>query len=196
MTGVTAILLAAGLSQRFGAANKLLLEIDGQAMARRVAAAICASQAARVVVVLGHQADQVATVLAGLNLETVINPLYSDGQVSSVRAGVAAVNDDATGFMMCLADQPQLQAGDYDALIDAFNTQPDRVVVPYVGKKRGNPVVLPIALRDRILAGGVNEGCRSFIDSHPQLVRQFHVTNDGYRDDFDTAEHFSTLVSK
>ncbi len=191
MKGITAILLAAGLSKRFGTANKLLRQIDGEAMVRRVATALCASKAMRVVVVLGHEADQVATALTGLPLETVINPNFGDGQVSSVRVGVGAVNDDATGFMMCLGDQPLLTGADYDTLIDAFADQPDRVVVPILSGKRGNPVVLPIALRDDILAGGVNVGCRNFIDTHPELVRRLDVANPGYRNDFDTPEHFT-----
>jgi|FLOH01.1.fsa_nt_gi molybdenum cofactor cytidylyltransferase len=191
MNGVTAILLAAGLSKRFGAANKLLEKIDGEAMVRRVAVAVCASKAMRIVVVLGHEADLIADALSGLALETVLNSDFGDGQISSVRVGVRAVGDDATGFMMCLGDQPLLTSADYDALIDAFSEQPDRVLVPFLAGKRGNPVILPIALRDDILAGGVNVGCRQFIDSHPQLVHRLDVSNPGYRNDFDTPEHFT-----
>ena len=193
MTGITAILLAAGLSKRFGPNNKLLAQIDGEAMVRRVASALCASKAGRVVVVLGHEAGEVESALLGLPVETVINPNFSDGQVSSVRAGVAAVGNDALGFMMCLADQPLLGAADYDDLIDAFTAQPDHVLVPYLSDKRGNPAILPIALRDDILLGGVNVGCRTFIDSHPELVRRHDVSNPGFRNDFDTPDAFSAL---
>ena len=190
MKGITAILLAAGLSKRFGPANKLLVEVEGEPMVRRIAKTLCASKADRVVVVLGHQADQIASALSGLELETVINPNFNDGQVSSVRAGVQAVNTDAAGFMMCLGDQPELTGADYDAVIDAFSENPGRVLVPFLDGKRGNPVVLPIALREDILAGGVNVGCRSFIDNHPELVHRFDVANPGYRNDFDTPEAF------
>lgn len=195
MRGITAILLAAGQSKRFGPGNKLLADINGEAMVHRVATALCASKAVRVVVVLGYEADQVRAALSGLSLETIVNRDFNAGQVSSVRLGVGAVNDDADGFMMCLADQPHLDSADYDVLIDAFADQPDRVLVPFLAGKRGNPVILPIAVRDDILAGGANTGCRDFMDAHPELVRPLDVANPGYRNDFDTADAFATTES-
>ena len=121
MNAVTAILLAAGLSRRFGVGNKLLVEIEGETMVRRIATALCACKADRLVVVLGHEAEQIAGALSGLPLETVVNPHYGDGRVTSVRVGVGAVSEDAGGFMMCLADQPYLAATDYDDLMDAVD---------------------------------------------------------------------------
>lgn len=190
MNSITAILLAAGLSRRFGADNKLLAEIDGEAMVGRVAGALCASRAQPVLAVLGHQADQVAAVLSGLALQTIINPDYRQGRVSSVRAGLAAIGDEAAGFMMCLADQPLLKAADYDALIDAFADQPDRILVPFIEGKRGNPVVFPMVVRDAVLNGGDNLSCRDFMDANPQLIRRLDVTNPAYGIDFDTPEAF------
>lgn len=196
MKSITAILLAAGLSKRFGTGNKLLVDIDGETMVRRVARALCACKADRLVVVLGHEDEPVAASLSGLPLESVVNPNYRDGQVTSVRVGVEAVSNDADGFMMCLADQPHLKPADYDALIDAFADQPDRIVVPYLAGKRGNPVILPISLRDDILAGEANVGCRKFIDTHPDMVHRLDVSNPHYRNDFDTPQAFAANVGE
>lgn len=38
--------------------------------------------------------------------------------------------------------------------------------MPFLHGKRGNPVILPYALSDSILAGDVNVGSRSFLDAH------------------------------
>lgn len=194
MPSITAILLAAGLSRRFGTENKLLAKMDGTPMVRRTASALCASKADRVIAVLGYQADRVVGVLDGLPIETVHNPFYRDGRVSSVRTGLEAVDDDTAGIMMCLSDQPTLEAADYDTLIDAFLKQPSRVMVPFLDGRRGNPVVLPAALRGDILAGGVNVGCRSFIDRHPGLVQALEVSNPAYITDFDTPDSITTLT--
>ena len=53
MPRVAAILLAAGLSRRFGARNKLLAGIEGQPLIRRTAEALLGSRARPVVVVTG-----------------------------------------------------------------------------------------------------------------------------------------------
>lgn len=196
MTTITAILLAAGLSRRFGATNKLLADVNGMPMVQRVARALCDSEADHVIVVLGHEAQKIDAALHGLAVETILNPDFENGQVTSVRAGLVAVGDDATGIMMCLSDQPLLAAEDYNALIDAFTLQPDRVVVPFLDGKRGNPVVLPSTLKDSILDGGMNVGCRSFIDQNPHLVLPVDVAKSAYRADFDTPESMKNLRSK
>lgn len=48
--------------------------------------------------------------------------------------------------------------------------------MPFLHGKRGNPVILPCALSDSILAGGVNVGSRSFLDTHADEGR--HMKRD------------------
>ena len=66
MTRIAALVLAAGRSQRMGAANKLLMEIDGAPTVARVVAAVLASKADPVLVVTGREADAVGPALADL----------------------------------------------------------------------------------------------------------------------------------
>ena len=64
---VAAIVLAAGRSTRMGAENKLLADIGGKPMVRRVVETALASQARPVLVVTGHMAADVGAALAGLD---------------------------------------------------------------------------------------------------------------------------------
>ena len=69
MTGsaqIAAIVLAAGRSTRMGAANKLLADVGGKPMVRHAVEAALASRARPVLVVTGHQADEMPAALAGL----------------------------------------------------------------------------------------------------------------------------------
>jgi molybdenum cofactor cytidylyltransferase len=88
---IVAILLAAGRSQRMGGRNKLLMEVDGQPMVRRVAVTLLNSRVREVIAVLGHDHTRVAAALAGVPLRIVVNDEYALGQMSSVRAGIAAI---------------------------------------------------------------------------------------------------------
>jgi molybdenum cofactor cytidylyltransferase len=191
---VSAILLAAGESRRMGAANKLLLEVDGEAMVRRVARALIDSRADEVVVVLGHQANAVGQALDGLEARAVVNADYRDGQMSSMRAGVAALNGEARAIMICLADQPWLEASDVNFLIDAFDARArGSITVPMVGGRRGNPIVLAGAHRQDILDGGANYGCRRLIERHPEKVCTVQAPNDHFLRDIDTPESYAAL---
>src|SRR5262245_12563818 len=82
MAGVAAIVLAAGRSTRMGAQNKLLADLGGKPMVRRVVEAALASKARPVLVVTGHMAAEVG---AALELErsarrSVPSPLVGEGQ--------------------------------------------------------------------------------------------------------------------
>ncbi len=191
---VSAVLLAAGQSRRMGADNKLLLPIDGEPVVRRVARRLLASGLVECVVVLGHQADAVRRALDGLALRTVVNPAWRDGQTTSVRAGLAALDAPGDAILVCLADQPVLEAGDYRALADAFAGAGGRsVVVPTHGGRRGNPIVLAATHRDTILARGANLGCKQFIARNPDLVATVAFDTDRYVRDIDTPADYRAV---
>ena len=69
-----------------------------------------ASKASSVVVVTGHQAEQVEQALSGLNVKFVRNPDFAQGLASSVKPGIAAVPGDADGAVICLGDMPLISA--------------------------------------------------------------------------------------
>ena len=76
-----AIVLAAGGSSRMGAA-KQLLELDGRPLIARAVDSVLGSQARRVVVVLGSDADRVGAAIAGRPVRTVLNPDWRAGLAS------------------------------------------------------------------------------------------------------------------
>jgi molybdenum cofactor cytidylyltransferase len=73
------ILLAAGMSQRMGGLNKLLLPINGVPMVRHMALTLVAFADVPPVVVLGHEAKRVAAVLDGIALTMITNAQYQTG---------------------------------------------------------------------------------------------------------------------
>ena len=100
-----------------GAANKLLAELGGTAVVRRVAEAALASQARPVLVVTGHQAEAVRSALAGLDVTFVANPDFAQGLSTSLKAGLRALPGEADGALILLGDMPRIAAGDLDRLI-------------------------------------------------------------------------------
>jgi molybdenum cofactor cytidylyltransferase len=190
---IDAVLLAAGLSQRMGAPNKLLMPIGGEPLVRR-SLRLYSDIARRVVVVFGHEAERVQAALDGLAYAGVFNENYQAGQQSSVSAGLGAAGSSADAVLVALADQPLLTGSDIQALVDTFADSPrDKIVIPYRGEVRGNPVLIPRAIVRRILDQGENPGCRRFIDANPDLVMRYPASNTHFTTDLDTPEDARSL---
>ncbi len=93
---VAAILLAGGESSRMGV-PKPLLEWGGYTLIEYQLAQLKGPPVDRVVVVLGHRADEVLPYVrsAGPDVVGVINELYAEGRASSLRVGAAALPDNS-----------------------------------------------------------------------------------------------------
>src|SRR5262245_46502411 len=101
-THIAALVLAAGRSTRMGAANKLLADVGGKPMVRHAVEAALASQAHPVLVVTGHQADEVCAALAGLDVAVATNPNFATGLSSSLRVGIRALPKGVAGALVLL----------------------------------------------------------------------------------------------
>jgi molybdenum cofactor cytidylyltransferase len=191
-----AIILAAGLSQRMGAWNKMLLPIGGIPMIRHMALTYLQALTplrGEVMVVTGHQAPALRDALTGLPLRLVHNPDYAQGQPGSVATGLRETG--AWGpTLMGLGDQPQLTAGDLSDLIDAHrNADTSRIAVPHNGDQRGNPIIIPAPLRADILTSRRNPGCGRYTRDNPDKVQFLPLTAPGFYSDIDTPDDFLAL---
>lgn len=192
MSGVSAILLAAGESRRMGTLNKLTLPIDGQPLLRHSVQTLLASRLQEVVVVLGHEADEAALLLDDLPVTLVRNESYAEGQMSSVHRGLKALAEACEGVMICLADQPLLTHEDIDVMIEAFSRRErGSILVPTHRGRRGNPIVLAYAHRDEILGAGRNLGCKRLIERNPELVTTLEMDTEHVVFDLDTPEDYA-----
>jgi len=86
--------------------NKLLFDVAGEPLVRRVVRSAAAAGLDPIVVVLGHEPEAVRGALARLSCEYVLNPRHGDGMKSSVCAGVAALPPDVAAAIVLLSDMP------------------------------------------------------------------------------------------
>jgi molybdenum cofactor cytidylyltransferase len=186
---VAAVILAAGRSTRMGGPNKLLAELGGKTLVRIVTEQALASKASSVIVVTGHQADQVEKALHGLKVTFVRNPDFADGLAGSVKAGIAAVPAAADGAVVCLGDMPLIDARLIDRLIEAF--APDRgnlIAVPVSDGRRGNPVLWSRRFFNELMTLDGDIGARHLIARHGEAVAEVAVEGHGAFLDIDTPQ--------
>jgi molybdenum cofactor cytidylyltransferase len=194
---VGAVLLAAGEARRMGGRPKALLRLGGVPLIRRNLIALSGAGVDEVVVVLGHRADEVEPELRDFPVTIVRNPDYGRGQMSSMHAGVAALSARLDAILIAMADQPLLNAQDVTALIGAFKRRGSAsAVVPFVGEERGNPVVLDAAVREAVLAGEANFGCRQWLAAHPELIARMDTDNRHYTVDIDSPEDMERFAAQ
>jgi len=194
---IAAVLLAAGEGRRMGGVAKLLIRLQGVPLVSRQLVAMSGAGVDEVVVVTGFAREAVEDEVKSYVVTLAHNDAYSDGQQGSVRVGLEALSGPFDAVIVALADQPLIGAGDLTELIGAFKKRPaGHVVVPVVVGRRGNPIVLDAAARDRILESGANLGCRHLIEREPELVYAYETANARFVTDLDTPEDVRTLAER
>jgi molybdenum cofactor cytidylyltransferase len=185
---IAAVILAAGLSSRMGH-NKLVADIGGTPLVRRVADAALASGARPVIVVTGSESDAVDQALAGMPVAMVRNLDFRKGLSTSLISGINAVPDDCDGAVVMLGDMPDVTALTIDRLVAAFDPEEDRAIcVATRDGKRGNPVLWSreFFADIRKLEGDV--GAKSLIGENADIVCEVEMADDGPLLDLDTPD--------
>ena len=159
---IAAIVLAAGRASRMGA-NKLLVELDGEALVRHAVRA--ARAIGPVTVVTGHDAKDVRAALADLDVACVHNAAYATGMASSIAAGIAACAADADGALICLGDMPRVTSAHLARLVAAF-AGPSSIVAPTCHGRRGNPVLWGRDHFAALAALAGDTGARALLATH------------------------------
>jgi molybdenum cofactor cytidylyltransferase len=186
---IAAIVLAAGRSTRMGGPNKLLADVGGRPLVRIATEEALASRAQPVVVVTGHQREQVEAALKGLPVILAHNPDFAQGLSTSLKAGLAALPAGADGAIVCLGDMPQVDAGLIDRLVAAFEPEKGAlVVVPTIAGKRGNPVVWSRRFFADLSRLDGDVGARHLIGAYPEAVVEVPVTGRAAFVDVDTPD--------
>lgn len=191
---IAALVLAAGRSTRFGQSNKLVADLDGEAVVRRTVRAVLASAARPVVVVTGHMADEVRAALAGLDVTFADSPNYREGLAQSLKAGLSAFHPRFDGVLIALGDMPAVTGADIDRLIAGFAPKEGRsIVVPVHAGKRGNPVLFAAHLVPELRAVEGDAGAKHVITQHPDELAEVEISSARIFADVDTPEALEQL---
>jgi molybdenum cofactor cytidylyltransferase len=186
---IVAVVLSAGESSRMGR-PKALLPIGNQNFIERIVAALKQSQAGRILVVLGHNADEMRQQIEHLGIDIVINPQYKKGQLSSLQSAIRLIekDDDCDGLLVHLVDHPYIDARLVDLMIQRFYKTKRLIVVPRHHGKRGHPVIFSRELFGELLTAPIDEGAKTVVNAHRQETLEIEWQDQGITVDIDTPE--------
>jgi molybdenum cofactor cytidylyltransferase len=212
---IPAIVLAAGLSTRMGGRSKALLEIGaGETFLTRIVGSFHAAGVNDVVVVVGHEADAVqeslidhgvrlkpdATTVVGHQpdsdraIRLVVNPAYQSGQLSSLLAGLNAIDrPDVRAVLMTLVDVPAASAATIRRVIDRYVETNAPVVRPVRGDEHGHPVLIDRRLFEELRGANPAEGAKPIVRAYASAPGNVAVDDEGAFFDVDTPADYARL---
>lgn len=208
---IGAVVLAAGLSRRMGEQNKLVQPVDGVPLVLHAIDALLATNVAPIVVVTGHQADAVQSLVASRaaqgRVRCVHNPDYAQGLSTSLRVGIAALSagqgavdgvrpsaQRCDGALVCLGDMPRVRSGHMEALLAAFDPSDGReVIVPTYRGQRGNPVLWSSRFFPELQQLHGDSGAKALLSNHADVLCYVPMGDDGVTLDVDTNEALAAL---
>ncbi len=192
---VAGIILAAGESSRMHRI-KQLLPFRGKPLLAHVLENAARSSLSEVIVVLGSYVGKIrrAVDFASFpNVRVIFNRNWHKGQSASLQAGLAAVSADCEGAVCLLGDQPLVDAGIIDTLIQEFDRTKAPLVIPTCGGRRGNPVVIHRALFPRLRSLAGDLGARALFAEYTAQIAVIEVAHHGIHFDIDTWQDYLRL---
>jgi molybdenum cofactor cytidylyltransferase len=137
---VVAVVLAAGLSRRFGPADKLVAPFRGKPLVTH-AAQLTKQFPFRNRLAIVRQDSQAGAELSAQGLELRDNPSPGRGMGSSLAIAARAAEDlNAAACLILLGDMPNVTAALVQRLLDAFGA-PQYVVTGALGQQRLPPTL-------------------------------------------------------
>lgn len=203
MKPVDAIVLAAGASRRMGPGrHKLLLDVHGQPMLRRILTTIRQTSIRRIIVITGTQHaaihEALRTAEEAEHIHLINNPAPERGMLSSVRCGLSAMNEEVDGVAVFLGDQPAISSQSIESLLKAWSNRPLTVTLAYptFEGSRGHPLIVALSHRDQIMNSFEDTGLRGLREtlSREQILGH-PVDNRGVVEDVDTPEDYKRVLA-
>lgn len=200
-TKVDAIVLAAGMSQRMGRENKLLLPFGQSTIIESTLFQIINVSLGDVVLVLGHDEMNVRENVANhfSQLKIVCNSSFKSGQVSSVKTGLKSL-DQKRPFMICLADMPLITTLEYrEVIVQFFNHNVIRPTILRPFSKKlgvGNPVLFDYSFKKALLDNDDLNSSQTVIQNHKNALMKWDTENSSFFTDIDNKAEYEAIRKK
>lgn len=170
---------------------KLTLPWRGSTVIQHVADTLRTAPLHEIIAVTGHRRHEVEAALVGRDIRCVFNPSYATGgMLSSIQTGLAALiaGDDAA--LICLGDQPQMEASTLDlVLAEGERTGWERVIIPSYRMRAGHPILVPGSLRLQIMH--TTESLRAVLRNNAPSIEYVAVDTPTILADLDTPDDYA-----
>ena len=192
---IVAVILSAGESSRMGR-PKALLPIAGEMFIERIVGALKQTSVGKILVVLGHNADEMKQRVRHLPAEILVNPDYKLGQLSSLQAAIRHLekNPAVEAMLVHLVDHPYVDAKLVETMIKRFAESGKLIIVPRYNGKRGHPVIFSRELFVELLNAPMGQGAKAVVNAHREDTLEIDTDYEGITVDIDTPDIYQKHV--
>jgi molybdenum cofactor cytidylyltransferase len=190
-----AIILAAGESRRMGQ-PKQLLPFGDKTMLECVIDAFQTPRVNEIRVVLGYQADEIAASIAYTQCKIVKNEHYPLGMFTSMQAGLRDLPKKTKIVMLAICDQPRLKRKTVETLIEKFEKDRHKILIPSYNGRQGHPPLLRAEYAKEILAMDESMTLKHFYGEHADDIDRLVVEDEGVLIDIDDRETYERELKK
>ena len=189
---VTAIVLAAGFSERMGD-FKPLMRLGGMTVLERVVRLFQSVGVGRIHVVTGHRAAELTPLIDRWGGRSVVNARYADGMYASVAAGVSSLEDSAASFFVLPADIPLVRQATLRSLMEAFPDGRAAICHPTFQGRRGHPPLIGRHFSAAIIDGRGHGGLKALLERYESEALDVPVVDEFILRDLDAPEDYQRL---
>jgi CTP:molybdopterin cytidylyltransferase MocA len=179
-----------------GRAKALLPLPGGDTFIARLDATLRAAGIEEVIAVVGYHAELIEEALeaAGLRLRIARNPDPSRGQLSSLLAGLDALDAGAPAVLVTPVDLPLVSSATVRRVLDAWVETRAPIVRPERRGRHGHPVVFAASILAELRTADLAAGARPVIAAHGREILDVPVDDAGAFEDIDTPADYARLV--
>lgn len=192
---ISAVVLAAGLSERMGR-FKPLLPLGASRTIERVVNFFQAAGVDDILVVTGHRAADVRQAVEPFDARCVENPDYRQGMFTSVLAGIRALPERCRAFFIHPADIPLVRSQTVRRLVETFSGTSAAILYPTFSDRRGHPTLLDFSLGPGIMEWSGVGGLRAFLQHHEAVSFEVAVADEAVLLDLDTPEDYRRMLNR
>jgi molybdenum cofactor cytidylyltransferase len=196
---ISAVILAAGKSTRMGRSKALLPIGTGETFLTRLVATFRAAGIEDVVVVAGHEASAIVDAVerSGTGARVVVNDEYEAGQLTSVLAGLRAVESPrAAAALVTPVDVPLVAVSTVRALVERYRETRAPIVRPVRGERHGHPVLIAGAIFEELRALDLSQGANVVVRARASAEGDVVVDDEGAFADVDTPAAYESLLRR
>jgi len=192
--GITAIILAAGMSTRMGR-PKLLLPWKEKTILGAITSTLVEAGIQEIIVVIQAQQEQLYDHIKQLSIDFPVSPVFndsfnSDDMLSSIRYGLKAIKPSNNAALITLGDQPQIQEDVVRLICYTYSQTNASIIIPSYHMKRGHPWLIQHTLWPQLIQLSHPSTPHDFLEQYKDEIYYVLVDNPSILQDIDTPEDY------